>query len=161
MFATDQAIPLHEDRYGLVERFVKDHRAVVLSSSSSNWGGGIGGGYIKHYDGYSFLVDDLVLEYDLLICEAIGNTSGSGNGQCGSWAKNALLVGGVDARAACAGKTIATASSRAARPRMVALNRTSSTSGVTCTAPMRPPRAAMALSVERAAQHRWWLATAA
>ncbi len=98
VFATDQAIPLHEDRYGLVERFVKDHRAVVLSCSSSNWGGGIGGGYIKHYDGYSFLLDDLVLESDLLICEAIGNTTGSGNGKFGSWAKNALLVGGVDAR---------------------------------------------------------------
>jgi hypothetical protein len=95
VFATDQADPIHEDRYGLVERFVRDHRAVVLSSSSSNWGGGE---YIKHYDGYSFLLDDLVLEYDLLICEAIGNTSGSGDGKCGSWAKNALLVGGVDAR---------------------------------------------------------------
>ena len=67
MFATDQAIPVHEDRYGLVEQFVKDHRAVVLSSSSSNWGGRRG--YIKHYDGYSFLLDDLVLESDLLICE--------------------------------------------------------------------------------------------
>ncbi len=95
VFATDQADPVHEDRYGLVERFVKDHRAVLLSSSSSNWGGG---GYIKHYDGYSFLLDDLVLEYDLLICEAIGNTTGSGNGKFGSWAKNALLVGGVDSR---------------------------------------------------------------
>jgi hypothetical protein len=95
VFATDQADPVHEDRYDLVERFVRDHRAVVLSSSSSNWGGGE---YIKHYDGYSILLDDLVLEYDLLICEAIGNTSGSGNGKCGSWAKNALLVGGVDAR---------------------------------------------------------------
>jgi hypothetical protein len=50
VFATDQSIPAHEDRYGLVERFVRDHRAVLLSSSSSNWGGG---GNIKHYDGYS------------------------------------------------------------------------------------------------------------
>jgi hypothetical protein len=62
VFATDQADPDH-DRYGLVERFVGDRRAVVLSSSSSNWGGGE---YIKHYDGYSFLLDDLVLEYDLV-----------------------------------------------------------------------------------------------
>ena len=95
VFAVDQSIPLHEDRYGLVEQFVKDHHAVVLSSSSSNWGGG---GYIKHYDGYSFLLDDLALEHDLLICEGIGNTRGSGNGKCGSWAKNALLVGGVNSR---------------------------------------------------------------
>jgi hypothetical protein len=94
VFAIDQGIPLHEDRYGLVERFVKDHRAVVLSSSSSNWGGG---GHIKHYDGYSFLLDDLVLESDLLICTAIGNHPGTA-GHCGSWAKNALVVGGVDAR---------------------------------------------------------------
>jgi hypothetical protein len=98
VFAADQAIPLHEDRYGLVERFVKDHRAVVLSSSSANWGGGIGGCFIKHYDGYSLLLDDLVLEYDLLICSAIGNYTGTGNGKSGSWAKNALLVGGVNAR---------------------------------------------------------------
>jgi hypothetical protein len=94
VFAIDQGIPLHEDRYDLVERFVRDHRAVVLSSSSSNWGGE---GHIKHYDGYSFLLDDLVLESDLLICTAIGNEPGSA-GQCGSWAKNALIVGGVDAR---------------------------------------------------------------
>ena len=36
VFAMDQAIPLHEDRYGLVERFVKDHRAALLTSSSSD-----------------------------------------------------------------------------------------------------------------------------
>jgi serine protease AprX len=94
VFATDQGIPVHEDRYGLVDRFVRDHRAVVLSSSSSNWGGGE---HIKHYDGYSFLLDDLVLESDLLICTAIGNDPGT-SGHCGSWAKNAILVGGVDAR---------------------------------------------------------------
>jgi serine protease AprX len=94
VFATDQGIPLHEDRYGLVEQFVKDHRAVVLSCSSSNWGGA---GYIKHYDGYSFLLDDLVLEQDLLICTSISNHPGT-SGMCGSWAKNALIVGGVDSR---------------------------------------------------------------
>jgi subtilase family protein len=99
VFATDQAIPLHEDRYGLVERFVKDHRAVVLSSSSSNWGGSTTSeGYVKHYDGYSLLLDDLVLEYDLLICTGIGNLPRSGDGMFGSWAKNALLVGGVNSR---------------------------------------------------------------
>jgi Subtilase family len=92
VFATDQGDSVHEDRYGLVERFVRDHRAVVLSNSSSNWGGDE---YIKHYDGYSFLLDDLVLDYDLLICEAIGNTNGSGTGSSGSWAKNAVIVGGV------------------------------------------------------------------
>ena len=54
---------------------------MVLSSSSSNWGGGIGGGYIKHYDGYSFLLDDLVLKSDLLICRRSAMTTGSGNGQ--------------------------------------------------------------------------------
>lgn len=32
-----------------------------------------GAGYVKHYDGYSFLLDDLVLKHNLLICEAIGN----------------------------------------------------------------------------------------
>ena len=99
VFATDQGSPSHEDRYGLVEQFVKNHHAVVLSSSSSNWGGvtmlNRGQGYIKHYDGYSLLLDDLVLEHDLLICTAIGN---SGDGMCGSWAKNALIVGGVDPR---------------------------------------------------------------
>ena len=94
VFAIDQGIPLHEDRYGLVEQFVKDHRAVVLSSSSSDWGGE---GYITHYDGYSFLLDDLVLEHDLLMCEAISNHPGN-SGKCGSWAKNAILVGGVDPR---------------------------------------------------------------
>lgn len=95
VFATDQADPVHEDRYGLVERFVKDHRAVVLSSSSSNWGGQ---SYVKHYDGYSYLLDDLVLEYDLLICNSAGNTTGIGDGGCGSSAKNALICGGVDPR---------------------------------------------------------------
>jgi serine protease AprX len=97
VFAEDGMVrnPVHQDRYGLVDQFVRDHRAVVLSSSSENWGGTE---YIKHYDGYSFLLDDLVLEYDLLICEAIGNTNGSGNGRSGSWAKNALIVGGVDPR---------------------------------------------------------------
>ena len=94
VFATDQADPVHEDRYGLVERFVRDHRAVVLSSSSSNWGGS---GYIKHYDGYSFLLDDLVLDHDLLICTGMSNSPGTA-GKCGSWSKNALLVGGVDPR---------------------------------------------------------------
>jgi hypothetical protein len=94
VFAVDQGIPIHEDRYGLVERFVKDHRAAVLSSSSSNWGGGR---YIKHYDGYSLLVDDLVLESDLLICTGTSNHPGT-SGKCGSWSKNALIVGGVDAR---------------------------------------------------------------
>lgn len=94
VFATDQAIPLHEDRYSLAERFVRDHRAVVLSSSSSNWGGG---GYIKHYDGYSYLLDDLVLEHDLLICTGMSNNPGQA-GKCGTWSKNALLVGGVNPR---------------------------------------------------------------
>jgi serine protease AprX len=47
--------------------------------------------------GYSFLLDDLVLEYDLLICTGISNHPGT-SGMCGSWAKNALIVGGVDAR---------------------------------------------------------------
>jgi hypothetical protein len=98
VFATDWGNPVHEDRYGLVDRFVRDHGAVVLSSSSSNWGGGVSGGYIKHYDGYSFLLDDLVLEYDLAVCSSIGNTTGSGNGMSGSWAKNAFIVGGVDPR---------------------------------------------------------------
>jgi hypothetical protein len=95
VFATSEGDPVHEDRYGLVERFVRDHHAVVLSSSASNWGGGVEGAYIRHYDGYSYLLDDLVSRYDLLICESIGNTKGSGNGMSGSWAKNALLVGGV------------------------------------------------------------------
>ena len=95
LFAVDNGFPLHEDRYGLVDRFVKEHQAVVVSSSSSNWGGE---SYVKHYDGYSFLLDDLVLEHDLLICESIGNSNRSGNGKCGSWSKNALLVGGVDSR---------------------------------------------------------------
>jgi len=94
VFATDQGIPYHEDRYGLAERFVKNHRAVVLSSSSSNWGGG---GHIKHYDGYSFLLDDLVLEHDLLICTGMSNHPGRA-GKCGTWSKNALLVGGVNPR---------------------------------------------------------------
>jgi hypothetical protein len=95
VFAADRGDALHEDRYSLVDQFVRDHHAVVLSSSVDNWGGQM---YIKHYDGYSFLLDDLVLEHDLLICEAIGNTTGSGNGKSGSWAKNAINVGGVDPR---------------------------------------------------------------
>ena len=94
VFATDQGIPLHEDRYILAERFVKDYRAVVLSSSSSNWGGS---GHIKHYDGYSFLLDDLVLDHDLLICTGMSNHPGRA-GKCGTWSKNALLVGGVNPR---------------------------------------------------------------
>src|SRR5207302_6951213 len=92
VFAMDSGDPVHEDRYDLVERFVRDHRAVVLSSSSSNWGED--GVFVRHYDGYSWVLDDLVSQYDLLICESIGNTTGSGNGKSGSWAKNALLVGG-------------------------------------------------------------------
>ncbi|MBI1903006.1 MAG: S8 family serine peptidase [Planctomycetia bacterium] len=96
LFAVDNFNHVSEDRYGLVDRFVRDHRAVLLSSSSSNWGGWEN---VKHYDGYALLLDDLVLEYDLLMCEAIGNqTTGSGIGQCGSWSKNALLVGGVHPR---------------------------------------------------------------
>jgi serine protease AprX len=93
MFAEDRADPSHEDRYGLVEQFVRDHGAVVLSGSVDNWGGS---GNVKHYDGYSFLLDDLVLEYDLLICDAGGNIRTACDGRAGSWAKNALNVGGVD-----------------------------------------------------------------
>jgi serine protease AprX len=95
VFAPGHGDPVHADRYGWVDRFVRDYRTVVLSSSSRNWNGSY---HIKHYDGYSLLLDDLVSEYDLLICEAIGNSTGSGNGRTGSWAKNALLIGGIDPR---------------------------------------------------------------
>lgn len=93
------ADPVHVDRYRLVERFVRDHRTALLSSSSGNWSAEYNDDYqyIKHYDAFSFLLDDLVAEYDLLICSAIGNNPGS-NGHSGSWAKNALIVGGVDPR---------------------------------------------------------------
>jgi serine protease AprX len=93
VFAGDRSEPSHEDRYLLVELFVRDHRAVVLSCSVDNWGGTYG--YINHYDGYSFLLDDLVLEHDLLICGAGGNSTKAGVGMSGSWAKNALVVGGI------------------------------------------------------------------
>ena len=94
VFTSDRADPLHIDCHGGVQQFVQNPQVVVLSSSS-------GGGLrfpVKHYDGWAVLLDDLVLEYDLLICQAIGNTSGRGNGVAGSWAKNALLAGAVHPR---------------------------------------------------------------
>ena len=158
VFATDQVDPVHEDRYGLVERFVKDHRAVVLSSSSSNWGGG---GYIKHYDGYSFLLDDLVLESDLLICTGDRQSSRHGRPlwlvvqECTARRRRGR------ARQPASGRPSLRPLTRVARPRMGALSQTSSTSGVTCIAPTRLPRAAMAPSAGRAARRRWWPVTAA
>ena len=40
VFCADHGSPELEDHYATVERFVRDHRAALLSSSSSNWGNG-------------------------------------------------------------------------------------------------------------------------
>jgi serine protease AprX len=98
VFAIEAGDPVHEDRYGLVERFVRDHDVVVVSNSTDNWGRFALGHDFKRYDGYMLLLDDLVWEYDLLICECIGNIPGNDIGHSGSWAKNVLNIGGVHPR---------------------------------------------------------------
>jgi hypothetical protein len=79
-----------QDGYPVIETFVREHRAALMSSSSG-WGGVH---QVVHYDGYAHLLDDLVAGYDVLFCQAVGNGS-PGKGLCGSWAKNTLAVGGV------------------------------------------------------------------
>jgi len=91
------ALLAHGDHYGLVERLVREHRVELLSCSGTPWGGGISDSVKQHYGGCDFLLDDLVSEYDLLICQAIGNEGGN-KGIHGSWAKNALIVAGVHPR---------------------------------------------------------------
>jgi hypothetical protein len=91
VFASSLAGNEAADGYGLVEQFVHDHGAALMSNSS---GGRFGVPPVTHYDGYAALLDDLVLRHDLLFCSAIGN-DGPGKGHAGSWAKNVLQVGGV------------------------------------------------------------------
>jgi hypothetical protein len=91
VFASSLASNAAADGYGIVEQFVSEHRAALMSNSS---GGRFGVPAVTHYDGYAALLDDLVLQNDLLFCSAIGN-DGPGKGHAGSWAKNVLQVGGV------------------------------------------------------------------
>jgi hypothetical protein len=91
VFASAHAGPDAEDGYDLIARFVREHRAALMSSSAGGWGGLP---LVTHYEGYALLLDDLVLEHDLLFCSASSNGS-PGQGEAGSWAKNVLHVGGV------------------------------------------------------------------
>ena len=77
-----------EDRYALTRTVVNAPFFAVFQSDSTG---------ASSYDSYKYLameLDDLVLEYDLFICKALGN-SGRRAAMPGSWAKNIVSVGGV------------------------------------------------------------------
>jgi hypothetical protein len=83
------------DGYDLVDKFVNEYRAALMSDSGTAWGGS---GEIAHYDGYANVLDDWVLTHDLSYCKAMSNGS-QGIGSAGAWAKNVVHVGGVEPNA--------------------------------------------------------------
>jgi serine protease AprX len=83
----------YENHYALTKLWTEEERAVVRSDSGTDW---TTAHFTRHYDGRALREDDLALEYDLLLCAAIGNEEKPGLGNPGSWSKNAVIVGGAD-----------------------------------------------------------------
>jgi len=76
------------DRYALTRTVVNAPFFAVFQSDST------GGPSSDSYHYLDMELDDIVLEHDLLICKAFGN-SGLREAAPGSWAKNIVSVGGV------------------------------------------------------------------
>lgn len=91
LFAHGERLGRQHGRYKLMRQFVSA-RACLISESAQFWAGEP---FISHYEGGAQMLDDLVETHDVLICQAMGNLS-PGRGTGGSWAKNALMVGGVE-----------------------------------------------------------------
>ena len=79
----------HVSLYGLTRRLLRPPYRAVFESSST------GGGYADTYDTLTAEMDDVVLEDDMLVCQALGNSGGRTQESPG-WAKNVVSVGGVD-----------------------------------------------------------------
>ena len=78
-----------EDRYRHTAELVADpYRAVFQSNSWGNGPNGLG------YTGRSFQLDDILHLYDLVTCQAFGNT-GSTVAMEEAWSKNTVTVGGI------------------------------------------------------------------
>ena len=90
VFASQKYVRYDED--SVTAEFLAGQQATLMSDSSDGWGGMP---FIRHYDGYAALLDELVLHHDMVLCSAIGNGVPR-EGKTGSWAKNVVHVGGVD-----------------------------------------------------------------
>lgn len=79
----------HFNIYELTRELLRPPYQTVFQSSST------GGGYASTYDILTAEMDDVVLDYDMLVCQALGN-SGERTQESPGWAKNVVSVGGMD-----------------------------------------------------------------